>query len=105
METGNSNTVNIDNGSDSDDSIEEIGVNILESQASDIKGKIVGPKKRKLTSKVWKHFTFLEKKGEEPLEVKCNRCGQKYSGESSYGTGNLKRHLKKCLTTTTRHIG
>ena len=37
--------------------------------------------------------------------VKCNKCGHKYSGESKYGTCNPKRHLEKCLKSTTRDIG
>ncbi|GJV70523.1 calcium-transporting ATPase 2, plasma membrane-type-like protein [Tanacetum coccineum] len=37
--------------------------------------------------------------------ILCKKCSKIYSAESSSGTGNLKRHLEKCLNSTTRDIG
>ena len=55
MDTSHSNPVNIDDGGDSEDSIKEMEINLSlsESQLSDVKGKNIGLKKRKLKSDVW----------------------------------------------------
>ncbi|KAF6151240.1 hypothetical protein GIB67_002939 [Kingdonia uniflora] len=37
--------------------------------------------------------------------VKCKKCGVIYFSASSHGTGNLYRHLKTCVKTTTRNLG
>jgi len=52
-------------------------------------------RQRKLTSNVWEHYEFLPPDGEGNLLCRCKHCGQTYPGDSSYGTGNLKRHLGK----------
>jgi len=46
--------------------------------------------RRKLTIIVWKNYTFLEPNEEGNLWCKCKKYGQVYSGDSKYGTGNLK---------------
>lgn len=60
---------------------------------------------RKLTSGVWVNFTFLEPDPEGNLWCKCKKCGQVYSAESKYGTGNLIRHSASCKKKNTRDIG
>ena len=52
-------------------------------------------RQRKLTSTVWEHYEFLPPDGEGNLLCRCKHCGQTYPGDSSYRTGNLKRHLGK----------
>ncbi|GJV98139.1 reverse transcriptase domain, reverse transcriptase zinc-binding domain protein [Tanacetum coccineum] len=75
MDTSDAHPMNIDE--ESDDSVEEIG-NPTQSEGV---ASISRPKKGK----------------ENLLQI--------YSAESSSGTGNLKRHLEKCLKSTTRDIG
>ncbi|KAM0038522.1 putative transcription factor/ chromatin remodeling BED-type(Zn) family [Helianthus debilis subsp. tardiflorus] len=64
-----------------------------------------GGKKRKLISKVWNYFEMLDTKPGEELMCKCKKCGALYKGDSKNGTGNLKRHLEKCVKMTTKDIG
>ncbi|KAK6940581.1 HAT, C-terminal dimerization domain, partial [Dillenia turbinata] len=52
---------------------------------------------RKLTSPVWFHFEMLPLGDDERQKSKCKKCGKVYLAESRFGTGNLKRHLDKCL--------
>ncbi|GKB24423.1 zinc finger BED domain-containing protein RICESLEEPER 2-like protein [Tanacetum coccineum] len=76
MDNGDAHPMNIDD--ESDDSVDEIGKPTQsEGVASTSRPK---KRKRKLISKL-------------------------YSAESYSGTGNLKRHLKGCLKSTTRDIG
>ncbi|GJV52109.1 zinc finger BED domain-containing protein RICESLEEPER 2-like protein [Tanacetum coccineum] len=79
MDTGDAHPMNIDE--ESDDSVEEIG-NPTQSEG------VANPKKP-----------------DQPLQCRCKKCSKIYSAESSSGTGNLKRHLEKCLKSTTRDIG
>ncbi|XP_042408959.1 zinc finger BED domain-containing protein RICESLEEPER 2-like [Zingiber officinale] len=62
-------------------------------------------KKRRLSSRVWSHFSMLPRNSDGKLECKCNKCGAKYVADSKSGTGNLHRHIKKCVRMTTKEIG
>ena len=62
-------------------------------------------RQRKLTSTVRENYTFLEPDKEGNLWCKCKKCGQVYSGDSKYGTGNLKRHTINCKRKNVRDIG
>ena len=62
-------------------------------------------RQRKLTSPVWEHYEFLPPDEEGNLFCKCKNCGQTYTGDSSYETENLKRHLGKCKRRNFRDIG
>ena len=65
--------------------VEEIEVNDESPQSS--------PKKRKLTSDMWKEFTkIIVLNGED--KAKCNHCKGMFVGESSKGTSHLRKHLK-----------
>nr|GEU94013.1 hypothetical protein [Tanacetum cinerariifolium] len=79
MDTGDVHPMNIDE--ESDGLVEEIG-NPTQSEG------VANPKKP-----------------DQPLLCRCKKCSKIYSAESSSGTGNLKRHLEKCLKSTTRDIG
>lgn len=55
----------------------------------------VSPKRRKLKSKAWLHFTMVEESGF--LNAKCKHCGKLYKADSKIdGTSRLLRHLKVC---------
>ncbi|XP_071925329.1 zinc finger BED domain-containing protein RICESLEEPER 2-like [Coffea arabica] len=114
------NSVTIEENSDtgsSSDSIKETGHTNQQPQCpetSAIGKKKLPPKaiidvpgkKRRLTSEVWDYFNFIPKKDpNEELKCKCKKCGNEYSVESKSGTGNLHRHIKKCLKMTTKDIG
>ncbi|KAL2942223.1 putative AC transposase [Bienertia sinuspersici] len=61
---------------------------------------------RKLTSNVWENFEFLDvPDAQGNLLCKCKKCGQRYNAESRQGTGNLKRHIKKCKKRTFKDVG
>jgi len=62
-------------------------------------------RQRKLTSTIRENFTFIEPDEEGNLWCKCKKCGQVYSGDSKYGTGNLKRHILNCKGKNVRDIG
>ncbi|XP_027114057.1 zinc finger BED domain-containing protein RICESLEEPER 2 isoform X1 [Coffea arabica] len=114
------NSVTIEEDSDtgsSSDSIKETGHTNQESQCPDTsaigKKKLppkatigVPGKKRRLTSEVWDYFNIIPKKDpNEELKCQCKKCGNEYSAESKSGTGNLHRHIKKCVKMTTKDIG
>ncbi|XP_027171738.1 zinc finger BED domain-containing protein RICESLEEPER 1-like [Coffea eugenioides] len=114
------NSVTIEEDSDtgsSSDSIKETGHTNQQSQCPDtsaIEKKKLPPKvtidvpgkKRRLTSEVWDYFNIIPKKDpNEELKCKCKKYGSEYSVESKSGTGNLHRHIKKCLKMTTKDIG
>ena len=45
----------------------------------------------------WAFFEMLPAKGDDNRPYcKCKKCGIEYLSSSSYGTGNLKRHIKSC---------
>nr|KAJ0219000.1 hypothetical protein LSAT_V11C300104890 [Lactuca sativa] len=99
------NHVEVDNEeSESDDSIEEVEAP-NESQGVES----TSSKKRKTrtsTSDVWKSFTKLPRKTpNETLYCVCNKCGQKYKARSESGTGNLRRHRRRCEDNNSRDIG
>ena len=54
-------------------------------------------KKRRVTSEVWQHFTRMAKMvdGQRKWVAICKYCNKDLSGESSQGTGHLKRHWQK----------
>ncbi|PKI73395.1 hypothetical protein CRG98_006333 [Punica granatum] len=47
----------------------------------------------KFRSRVWLHFTRLEKRPGEREECQCNHCGQFYACSSRCGTTHLNRHI------------
>ena len=52
---------------------------------------------RRKTSAVCAFFEmFLAKGDDDKPYCKCKKCRTKYLSPSSYGTGNLKRHVKSC---------
>ncbi|XP_071940029.1 zinc finger BED domain-containing protein RICESLEEPER 2-like [Coffea arabica] len=113
------NSISIEEDGDigSSDSIEETGHTNHQSQCPDtsaIGKKKLPPKatinmpgkKRRLSSEVWDYFDIIPKKDpNEELMCRCKKCGNEYSVESKSGTGNLHRHLKRCLKMTTKDIG
>ncbi|KAG6493329.1 hypothetical protein ZIOFF_048311 [Zingiber officinale] len=48
---------------------------------------------------------MLPRNSDGKLECKCNKCGAKYVADSKSDTGNLHRHIKKCVRMTTKEIG
>ncbi|PLW44369.1 hypothetical protein PCASD_04524 [Puccinia coronata f. sp. avenae] len=54
------------------------------------------PKKRKLTSEVWEHFTKIKDKQGKP-KAQCNYCPDILSAASTGGTNHLQSHSKACL--------
>ena len=63
-------------------------------------------KKQKLTkSDIWVHYEILPLGPDNKLRCKCKKCGMRYLCDSSYGTGNLRRHLGKCTRRDTKDIG
>ncbi|KAL4574029.1 hypothetical protein LXL04_020851 [Taraxacum kok-saghyz] len=91
------------NDEDTDDSIEEIDPDSQGVESTSTKKR----KTRTLKSEVWQWFTIIKKKPNDtgPSMCVCNKCGQKYKAGSDQGTGNLKRHHKKCEKEKTRDIG
>ena len=52
---------------------------------------------RRKTSVVWAFFEMLPAKGDDDKPCcKCKKCKTEYLSPSSYGTRNLKRHIKSC---------
>jgi hypothetical protein len=37
--------------------------------------------------------------------AKCKACGNKYKARSSFGTGNLRKHIQACPGANTRDVG
>jgi hypothetical protein len=37
--------------------------------------------------------------------AKCKACGNKYKAQSSFGTGNLRKHIQACPGANTRDVG
>lgn len=62
-------------------------------------------RKRKLTSEVWKFFEMMPMDDTKEKKCRCKSCGQQYNCASKYGTGNMKRHIKKCVRIHTKDIG
>ena len=62
-------------------------------------------KKRRRNSTVWRFFQMLPTKDEEKPTCKCKKCGKVYIAAGSYGTRNLKRHLKVCSRKDTTNVG
>ncbi|GAB2248527.1 hypothetical protein Droror1_Dr00008409 [Drosera rotundifolia] len=59
------------------------------------------PRKRKLTSEVWNHFsreTVVDPKkgGISVIKTKCKRCHAMLGGDPKNGTTHLKHHLDRC---------
>uniref|UniRef100_A0A803N1U4 BED-type domain-containing protein n=1 Tax=Chenopodium quinoa TaxID=63459 RepID=A0A803N1U4_CHEQI len=91
--------------SDSDDEVSDSHQTESKKKTSNVtslnKPGIHFKRQRKLTSDVWANFEFLDKPDEQGnIICKCKKCGQKYNAESRQGTGNLKRHIKKCKKRT-----
>ncbi|KAL2894851.1 Zinc finger BED domain-containing protein DAYSLEEPER, partial [Bienertia sinuspersici] len=52
-------------------------------------------RQRRLTSKVWINYEFLDEPNEHRnLLCKCKKCGTTYNADSKNGTDNLKRHFQ-----------
>lgn len=96
--------------SDSDDEVSDSHQTESKKKTSNVtslnKPGIHFKRQRKLTSDVWANFEFLDKPDEQGnIICKCKKCGQKYNAESRQGTGNLKRHIKKCKKRTFKDVG
>uniref|UniRef100_A0A803LBQ1 Uncharacterized protein n=1 Tax=Chenopodium quinoa TaxID=63459 RepID=A0A803LBQ1_CHEQI len=96
--------------SDSDDEVSNSHQTESKKKTSNVtslnKPGIHFKRQRKLTSNVWANFEFLDKPDEQGnIICKCKKCGQKYNAESRQGTGNLKRHIKKCKKRTFKDVG
>jgi hypothetical protein len=61
--------------------------------------------KRRKTLAIWEHFDAIQGKEGEKLKAKCKLCGTVYLAPSTYGTGNLKRHIDNCPRRNTRDVG
>uniref|UniRef100_A0A803KML7 BED-type domain-containing protein n=1 Tax=Chenopodium quinoa TaxID=63459 RepID=A0A803KML7_CHEQI len=96
--------------SDSDDEVSDSHQTESKKKTSNVtslnKPGIHFKRQRKLTSDVWANFEFLDKPDEQGnIICMCKKCGQKYNAESRQGTGNLKRHIKKCKKRTFKDVG
>uniref|UniRef100_A0A803MZQ8 BED-type domain-containing protein n=1 Tax=Chenopodium quinoa TaxID=63459 RepID=A0A803MZQ8_CHEQI len=96
--------------SDSDDEVSDSHQTESKKKTSNVtslnKPGINFKRQRKLTSDVWANFEFLDKPDEQGnIICMCKKCGQKYNAESRQGTGNLKRHIKKCKKRTFKDVG
>ena len=87
----------------SDDSVEEIDPDSQGVESTSTRKR----KTRTLKSEVWQWFTMIKNNPNDtgPPMCVCNKYGQKYKAGSDQGTGNLKRHHKKCEKENTRDIG
>ncbi|KAL3503923.1 hypothetical protein ACH5RR_033764 [Cinchona calisaya] len=61
-------------------------------------------KKKRKRSDVWNHFTELEVGTNGVKRCECKYCGKQYNCESANGTGNMKRHLARCVRINTKNI-
>ncbi|KAL3538420.1 hypothetical protein ACH5RR_001786 [Cinchona calisaya] len=61
-------------------------------------------KKRRKRSDVWNHFTELEVGANGVKRCECKYCGKQYNCESANGTGNMKRHIVRCVRVNTKDI-
>jgi len=61
--------------------------------------------KRRRTLAVWEHFDVVRGNEGEKLKAKCKLCGTVYLAPSTYGTGNLKRHIDSCPRRNTHDVG
>ncbi|KAL5714914.1 hypothetical protein ACHQM5_016815 [Ranunculus cassubicifolius] len=94
-----------------DDDAEEDEVDQLpEGTASNANGNHSRPSKRvrRLISDVWNYFEILPSKTNDPDEVeyaKCLKCHKVQQSGSKNGTGNMKKHIKRCNATTFKDVG
>jgi hypothetical protein len=63
--------------------------------------------KRRKTSDVWNYFYPLPSKcpNDDKPQAKCKYCDATNVILGAYGTGNLKRHIKKCSRRNTHDVG
>ena len=62
--------------------------------------------RRRLKSDVWDHFEMLPLiPPNKKQRYKCKKCGTTYACPSTFGTGNLHKHIEKCVRRDTRDIG
>lgn len=84
---------------ESDDEV-EVDDNGTPYTAAKLKPNLTGnlrKRQRKLTSSVWDHFVMIDELDNMGrMQCQCLKCGVKYIGESSHGTGNMHRHIKSC---------
>lgn len=90
MESGNENQNNVASEHQADDD---------ETLTSDEISR------RRLNSDVWVDFDMLPLGPDKKQRCKCKKCGTTYACPSTYGTGNLHKHLLKCKRRDTRDIG
>lgn len=65
--------------------------------------EVVGSKRRKLTSPVWRHFERVKIKGN--WKAKCAYCKKKLGGETKNGTKHLHDHLRSCVYVKIKNRG
>ncbi|KAK1391570.1 hypothetical protein POM88_010626 [Heracleum sosnowskyi] len=61
--------------------------------------------RRRLKSDVWGYFDILPLGQDKKQRCKCKKCGVTYACPSNFGTGNLHKHLEKCVRRDTMDIG
>uniref|UniRef100_A0ACD5Y415 Uncharacterized protein n=1 Tax=Avena sativa TaxID=4498 RepID=A0ACD5Y415_AVESA len=74
-----------------------------DGEEEDVEVEAVGPKRRKLTSAVWKQFKRV--KIGEKWKAKCVHCSKKLGGETKNGTKHLHDHLRSCVYVKIKNRG
>ncbi|KAM0901986.1 hypothetical protein ACQ4PT_019543 [Festuca glaucescens] len=74
-----------------------------EGEEEDVEVEAVGPKRRKLTSAVWKQFKRMKIGGK--WKTKCIHCSKKLGGETKNGTKHLHDHLRSCVYVKIKNKG
>ncbi|KAL5726719.1 hypothetical protein ACHQM5_009733 [Ranunculus cassubicifolius] len=95
---------------DMDEAEEEVE-EVQQGVASNVNGTPLNPPRKRvrmLKSDVWNYFVILDKKpGDDPQKEysKCKKCHRVIQSTSRQGTGNMKKHIKRCQGTTYRDVG
>jgi hypothetical protein len=74
-----------------------------EGEEEDVEVEAAGPKRRKLTSAVWKQFKRMKIGGK--WKAKCIHCSKKLGGETKNGTKHLHDHLRSCVYVKIKNKG
>jgi hypothetical protein len=90
-----------------DDDVVELQSLEQDSTSVGTKKNLKKGKKRKRTSTVWQFYDIVPNVDPKDPEVwaKCKACGNKYKARSSFGTGNLRKHVQACPGANTRDVG
>ena len=74
-----------------------------EVEEEDAEVEAIGPKRRKLTSAVWKQFKRVKIGGK--WKAKCIHCSKKLGGETKNGTKHLHDHLRSSVYVKIKNRG